>query len=345
MLFKKRLLSMDQAVKVSRLFLRLSLRPSPVFLAAQLAVFSALLFWARPAQADYPYAVPGLVGPDPQQQQQTGGTQPSGFPAARSMNGMVPKFTPDFLKQLATSRLMPGTIITGVLQDELSSKKNKQGDVFAIVLEDGYEVQGQQVLPKQTRILGTVMFAKPALMFNRGTPGQLQVSLQTLVLPDGRSTPFYGFIEHNPNHDLKFDPKKTDYGQQMATYGKSAVASAGQWFSRITSRVGYRPYRPGGGLDFVLDKGEVIPIKVNRPINLTNMSAPVLPGQSQPVPGLTGAAQALRPGAAPSGLANSAPVGLAAPPAALMPSLSAQSEPSAAFNKPLRTPASLPDPF
>src|SRR5262249_12508566 len=59
--------------------------------------------------------------------------------------GMVPKFGPDFWQKMLYDRVNSGTILTGILQQDLSSAKNKAGDVFSILLEDGFNQNGKEV--------------------------------------------------------------------------------------------------------------------------------------------------------------------------------------------------------
>jgi hypothetical protein len=190
----------------------------------------------------------------------------------------VAKFSPDFWKgasNLATyssanNFLESGVILTGTLEDDLSSKKNKKGDVFSIVLADGYSQAGRQILPAGSKIVGVIVAAIPAKVMQHGIPGRLEISLQTFVLADGRSTPIFAFIERNPNLDIKHDPEKVSKAPPFAGYASSLKGSAFALVNSVGRRgLGmnvYNPVRPGQ--DFQMDKGEQLPIRLNRRLEL-----------------------------------------------------------------------------
>src|SRR6516162_11496271 len=84
----------------------------------------------------------------------TPGVQPS---VSSYTPDYVPSFSPDFWKgQSYMQGLQAGTVLTGVLQDKLSSKSSKVGDVFSISLLEGYSEAGKELLPKGTKIVGAV---------------------------------------------------------------------------------------------------------------------------------------------------------------------------------------------
>lgn len=192
-------------------------------------------------------------------------------PRMQQQLGFVPKFTPDFLQKLQASNLPSGTVLTGILEDTISSKKSKAGDIFAIRLEDGYTLNGVEVIPKQSKILGSVSSVLSSRTRHGAQPGTLTISLQTLIFPDGRTTPFWGFIEHNPLQD-NTNQSGNHIKSKAAGYGRMATFGTANF---ITSKVGYRMLPPNFGKELELQKGEVLPVKTNRTMDLSKMNAPV----------------------------------------------------------------------
>lgn len=201
----------------------------------------------------------------------------AGFPTSASdprmpqMLGMVPKFSPDFLKNLQTTNLPSGTVLTGILEDTISSKKSKPGDIFSIRLEDGFTINGVEVIPKQSKILGSVSSVLSSHVRHGAAPGTLTVSLQTLIFPDGRTTAFWGFIEHNPLQD-NTNQSGSHIKSQAAGYGRMLGYGTVNF---VTKKVGYNLRPPNFGKELELEKGEVLPIKTNRSMDLTKMTAPI----------------------------------------------------------------------
>jgi hypothetical protein len=280
---------------------------------------------------DVPGLYQGGAGPQPMGQQ-AGLYSNSNRLSYGNPFGMIPKFSPEMFNAINGTRLKTGTILTGVLEDKLSSKSSKAGDLFSIYLQDGYEVGGRYLIPKQARILGSVTAAHSSQGRRNGEPGSIDVALQTLVFPDGRHMPFVGTIDHNPAQDPKHKP-----GSQPVDFlgtGKRTLTSA---MTLVTGRIGY-PIRMGSpGHEFKLDKGEALPIKVGQPLDLTLMGPPPLvapQGQAGP---LMGAAPV--PGmAAPAAMSlNDMPP--TAPPPGMVP----QTAPS--ISSGVMTPSQMPDPF
>jgi len=118
-----------------------------------------------------------------------------------------------------------------------------------------------------------------------GQPGRIDISLQTLVLPDGRSAPIYAFIERNPNLEHQQDPNKQQKGLPLASYGQSMKNGLAGFANSITRRaVGMPLYYPGrAGHELSMEPGEVLPLRLNRPLDLPALLR-------QPVPGTTGQA-------------------------------------------------------
>ncbi len=215
-------------------------------------------------------AVPGLTSPPAQAGQPANPVQ-----GMLGMN-MVPKFNGNFNGNflppaLSGNRIPPGTVLTGILEQDLSSAKNKVGDVFSIRLEDGFAENGIQLIPQQSKVLGSILFAQSAKTKHGGMPGTIQIALQTLVFPDGRTCPISGFIEHNPLNDAP-QPNNSHPGKTASQYAQHMGWSAMNFFTR---RVGYNMAYPTYGKEFQMKQGEVLPIRLNQGLDLTKMTAPV----------------------------------------------------------------------
>lgn len=192
-------------------------------------------------------------------------------PRLMKMNGMVPKFTPDFFQQMQQSNLPAGTVLTGILENDISSDKSKAGDVFSIRLEDGYSNNGVEIIPKQSKILGSVNTVLSSHSRQAAHPGTVTISLQTLIFPDGRTTQFWGFIEHNPLAD-NVSKGGSGMAAKAGGYGQMAAFGTMRFF---TKRVGYNLQKPNFGKEMQLKKGEVLPVKTNRMMDLSKMNAPI----------------------------------------------------------------------
>jgi hypothetical protein len=152
-------------------------------------------------------------------------------------------------------------------------------------LLDGYSQEDKELLPKGTKIVGAVTQVVSGQKSRSGQPGRIDISLQTLVLPDGRSTPIYAFIERNPNLEHQQDPNKQQKGLPLASYGQSLKNSVAAFGNAITKRaVGMNVYYPGRtGHELEMEPGEVLPLRLNRPLDLPGLLR-------QPVPSATGQA-------------------------------------------------------
>lgn len=159
-----------------------------------------------------------------------------------------------------TNRVQPGVVLTGILEHTISSGKSLPGDTFAIKLEDGFVQNGMQVIPQHSKIVGSVTAVTPAKKLRAGMPGQMQVSIQSLVLPDGTHLPFSGFIDSNPAHAFKKGPKKRNLGFDIADTGKHFNSM----FGAFTDGIGVTHARRHRGNEFILEEGEAIPVRLNR---------------------------------------------------------------------------------
>ena len=204
-------------------------------------------------------------------------------PYAGGQNNITEQFhpgNPDLLNQIAASRIPIGTVLTGVVDSELSSKKSKPGDIFAIVLEDGFGANGVQIVPPGSRIVGAVVNSVSSKALRNGMPGQLTVGLQTLVFPDGRSVKFHGFLDQNPAHEMDKEPKTRYAGFNLGDYGQQVKGMLGSFAGGI----GWVHQARMRGKEFKIQEGHRVAVKVNRTINLVNMTAPL---GSNAVPGMT----------------------------------------------------------
>lgn len=181
--------------------------------------------------------------------------------------GMMPKFTQDFWKSIVSTRVPAGTVLTGILEDDLSSNKSRQGDVFSIRLQDGLVLNGVEVIPKQSKIICSVNNSISSKGLRSGQPGSVSISLQTLVFPDGSHTQFYGFIDHNPAQDAKHR-----VGQAPIDIANGSKRTVNSLVTLVTGRVGFPIRLNVPGEEFKLDKGEALPVRVTRPLDLSHMA-------------------------------------------------------------------------
>jgi hypothetical protein len=268
----------------------------------------------------------------------------------RNPMGMMPKFTPDFWNATNSDRLKTGTVLTGILEDTLSSKSSKPGDLFSIRLQDGFVQNGKEMIPQQSKLLGTVISVQSSKHLRHGEPGTVTLSLQTLVLPDGRHMSFFGNIDHNPSQDPKNKP-----GKQPIDFAGTGRRTLNTLVTMTTGRMGMAVRMGTPGLEFKIEKGEVLPVKCSRTMDLTQMiaaPATVSSPQGGMIPNTV-------PGMVP-GLAQGQPMsyslpqqqGMAAPAAlsltdmpAATPTPGMPAEPSYGSPNAVLSPSDIPDPF
>jgi len=232
-------------------------------------------------------------------------------------NGVPPQVNKNFWQSGVAggvpNRLNPGTVLSGVLENDITSAKNNPGDVFAITLQEGFVQNGMQVIPQNSRIVGAVTAVVSAKLQRHGQPGNIQVSLQSLVLPDGTHLPFTGFIAGNPNHSYAKPPKQRSLGFDMKDTG---AAMAGM-MNNYTNGIGYFVSKRHRGNEFKLAKGDQVPVRLNQALVIPEQEVKPVPVAVNQVPGLPpGATPGLTPGFSP-GLA----AGGLAPPAGLSPQM------------------------
>ncbi len=209
---------------------------------------------------------------------------PIANPYTNHFAGMeMPKFKSDFWTnaprppQHAGQHIVDAnTVLTGILQEDVSSKTSKPGDVFSILLADDYVVNDQVLIPKNSRFVGSVLAAAPAKKNLNGMPGNLQVSIQAIVNSVGVSVPVKAFIEYDPSQHTKIDTKKSR-GVPVGEWAKSAQYAVHYTAGSIGSRLGipllYKG-QTGGGSDLSVPKGELIPVKLSEALDTTPLLTP-----------------------------------------------------------------------
>lgn len=242
-----------------------------------------------PAAPAAPGSVPGLVGSGQSSTgmapglmapglTNTGMGSPAGSDAGVPAYGGKRQIPDEIIQQMLVSRIGAGSMLTGVLGDDISSKNSHAGDLFSVVLRDGHSQNGHELIPRGARIIGKVVMAAPAAGQRTAMPGNVEIGLTTLVFPDGRSIAFTGFIERNPAHTMKKPPTSRGPGMSMSDYTSSVTSM----FGSFTSGIGAMRARTNRGKDLLLQEGEVVPVRVTRTIDLTKMSPPTAP-PSQPL--------------------------------------------------------------
>jgi hypothetical protein len=207
--------------------------------------------------------------------------------------GMVPRIGPDFWTR-QKSVLAYGTLLNTVLQQDISSKKAMSGESFTLLLPNGHVQNGMVLIPPGSVIQGSIHTGVPAAMLDHGQPGKVEVSLQSLTFPDGRSLPVSALIDRNPALDPK-DPQAAqkvhyagasfkDYGMMFGSFLGSFTRGVGVW-NRAANR----------GADFTIKQGTPVPVRLTRSLQIPEMQSPVwnqhqapLPYGQAAVPGLVG---------------------------------------------------------
>jgi hypothetical protein len=191
-----------------------------------------------------------------------------------------------------------------------------------------------------------------------GAPGNLEISLQTLILPDGSHYPFAGFVDGNPNSKAKKAPKVRHAGVAISDYAESVASMA----MSFVSGPGFMMKKINRGLDFTLDSGDALPIRLTRGLELNAQPhqqsqlaatpyAPHVTQQTSPVAGINPQGPVQVPGFVPMG-ANGAPNMVPTYSGNQMPPLApvtTSGDPNLIFSQPGGGAASslnqLPDPF
>lgn len=224
------------------------------------------------------------------------GLVPNAVQGAPQQRGTIP----DFFKSMLGKRVTIGTVLSGILENDLSSAKSKRGDVFVVLLPEGYGFEGEEIIPRGSKILGVVVEAFPSYRQRNGMPGRLQISLKTLVFPDGRACKFNGFIDHNPAHDQLKEPKIKRAGMGFSDYGSSFK---GMLYSSVAG-IAWVHNRNLRGKELFLKGGIPVAVKCNSTVDISKMQGtdigmpgigqqgianggvPGVPGLMQSAPGL-----------------------------------------------------------
>jgi hypothetical protein len=255
---------------------------------------------------------------------------------------------PNFWQHMMENRVPAGTVLSAILENDLSSGKNKAGDVFVLTLQDGFTLNGKVLIPPFSKIIGCVNSAAAAKSLRNGQPGRLQISLQSLAFPDGRHQQIFANIDGNPNHGAKKPPKVKNLGQDIMAYGNQLTAMGRSFISGP----GFMMAKMNRGQDFRVDKGEVLAIRLTQDLEMAPeqrliaqpawaqgagaAGVPVSPGTHVTTPGLLDPSGPIRiPGFVPTTNPGGTPP---------------YADPNAIFNRPISTPgpgrtSSLPDPF
>lgn len=255
----------------------------------------------QPPAGFQPGQAPGTLHTGvPPQFSQTSSMQPSSM----QPNQLPKNFWQGGKQSGFANRIQPGVVLTGVMEDEISSAKNKPGDIFAINLKEGYVENGMQVIPRESRIVGAITHVVPAKSQRApGQPGSLQVSIQSLVLPDGNHLPFAGFIAINPNHAFEKQQKK-NLGFDIKDTGSHIAGMMGSF----TNGIGFMYARKYRGRDFYMDKDDTIPVKLNKSLIIPEeyvkpvgaaADAPGINGLTPDAKGMSNALPPLAPGMVP----------------------------------------------
>jgi len=193
---------------------------------------------------------------------------------------LPPQLSGNIWQSIMVNRVNTGSILQGTMQDTISSKLSKVGDIFTIVLDQGYSWQDKLIIPAGARVLGSVIAVNPAKKMANGAPGNLQVSIQTIVFPDGRTAPLFAFMQMNPNAQ---NNTKTNQGGQLdnkiplSSYANSARGMGMSALSGVTRVFGFRMSSQRlskSGSDFSLSKADQVALKLTRTFDLANLTLP-----------------------------------------------------------------------
>lgn len=281
---------------------------------------------------------------------------PGGQPGATPVPlGLVPKVTPDFWRRMQAAQVPYGTVLNTVLQEDISSKTSVNGQHFHLLLADGFSRNGVLVIPPGALIDGCVHTAVPAARLDHGNPGRLEVSLKSLVFPDGKTLAISGFIEHNPNADPK-DPQaasKVHYtGASISSYGSMFTSFLGSF----TRGIGVLNRKYNRGADFTLVAGTPVRVCLTQSLKIPQQANSLQWATQSPaqptVPGLAGKEPT---GLFPSGASNLLPGNAPGIPGISAPASSggggghtapAFADPTFGVNESAANPLSrIPDPF
>jgi hypothetical protein len=220
----------------------------------------------------------GVQGPFPGAAPSSGTPYPTGWPSGPGQ--LPPQISGNIWQSVMVNRVSAGTILQGTMHDTISSKSSNVGDTFAIDLDQGYSWQDKLVIPVGTKVLGSIIAVNPAKKMMNGAPGNLQVSIQKMVFPDGRTAPLSAFMQMRPNTQNNTQTNqdgKLDNKIPLASYANSAKGMGVSALSNVTRVFGVRlaPQRVfKSNVDFSISQGEQIALKLTRTFDLANLSLP-----------------------------------------------------------------------
>lgn len=205
------------------------------------------------------------------------------------------------LQRILQSQIVCGTELTGVLENNIASDLSTAGQIVSIRLTNGFAANGLQLIPPQSQILGRVTAVSSAKNQRSGMPGILNLALERLIFPDGRSFPFSGSIDYNP---VQIDAVQNnpDWQKGANDYFKKAPYFA--WNYLIGQRFSHPIQAPNYGNELRLNAGEVLKIKLNQNLDLSSAIPPIGINQMPPYANFNSA------GSAPStvsGVGNATP--------------------------------------
>jgi hypothetical protein len=186
----------------------------------------------------------------------------AGAPTQPIRSGYVRAFSPGFWSAGLANTVPAGTVLSAILEDDLSSSLSKPGDIFALTLQDGFAASGTTIIPPGSKIIGVVDWARPAKTQRSGQPGRLEISLQALVFPDGSHIRIYAFLDSSL---LPAQSAKTRHlGYSVADYGESVAAM----FGSVLTGPGYLVAKRNRGQEFELAHGEIVPVRLSRSLTV-----------------------------------------------------------------------------
>lgn len=234
------------------------------------------VFVAGSTSAREPWQMKQPAGPPPAGPVTLGG---GGSPVPL---GMVPKIGADFWTR-QKSVLTYGTLLNTVLQQDISSKKVMSGESFTLLLPTGHVQNGMVLIPPGSYIQGFIHTSVSAAMLDHGQPGKVEVSLQSLNFPDGRSLPISALIDRNPALDPK-DPQAAQKVHYAGSSFKDYGMMFGSFLGSFTRGVGVWNRAANRGADFSIKQGTPVPVRLTRSLQIPDSRSPAWNQNPMPVP-------------------------------------------------------------
>lgn len=124
-----------------------------------------------------------------------GGWSPPMFPMQGQPGAFFPGQTPMFSGMVST--VAAGTTINASLKNSLNSGASQPGEAVEAIVSVPISTNGQEVVPKGSRLIGQVTDVVSAKRFKFGANGKIDVKFTHLVTPDGRRFPLEASIDSN----------------------------------------------------------------------------------------------------------------------------------------------------